>query len=75
MRVLSPAALELNTYLQSYLMMNWLNDLTSIEEPLISDPYLSCGGYYEIKTGGLLKVHADFNKHLKLNLIPLSFLV
>ena len=68
MQVLSPAALELNTYLQSDLMMNWLNDLTSIKEPLISDPYLSGGGYHEIKTGGLLKVHADFNKHPKLNL-------
>ncbi len=68
MQVLSPAALELNSYLQSDLMMNWLNDLTSIEEPLISDPYLSGGGYHEIKTGGLLKVHADFNKHPKLNL-------
>jgi len=68
MQVLSPAALELNTYLQSDLMMNWLNDLTSIKEPLISDPYLSGGGYHEIKTGGLLKVHADFNKHPRLNL-------
>ena len=68
MQVLSPAALELNTYLQCDLMMNWLNDLTSIEEPLISDPYLSGGGYHEIKTGGLLKVHADFNKHPKLDL-------
>jgi YD repeat-containing protein len=68
MQVLSPAALELNTYLQSDLMMNWLNELTGIEEPLISDPYLSGGGYHEIKTGGLLKVHADFNKHPKLDL-------
>lgn len=68
MQVLSPAALELNTYLQSDLMMNWLNDLTSIEEPLISDPYLSGGGYHEIKTGGLLKIHADFNKHPMLDL-------
>lgn len=68
MQLLSPAALELNAYLQSDLMMNWLNDLTSIEEPLISDPYLSGGGYHEIKTGGFLKVHADFNKHPKLDL-------
>jgi len=68
MKVLSPSALQLNTYLQSDLMMNWLNNLTGIEEPLISDPYLSGGGYHEIKRGGLLKVHADFNKHPKLNL-------
>jgi Rps23 Pro-64 3,4-dihydroxylase Tpa1-like proline 4-hydroxylase len=68
MKVLSKSALELNTYLQSDLMMNWLNILTGIEEPLIADPYLSGGGYHEIKTGGFLKVHADFNKHPKLNL-------
>ena len=68
MQVLSPAALELDTYLQSDLMMSWLNELTRIKEPLISDPYLSGGGYHEIKTGGLLKVHADFNKHPKLDL-------
>tara|TARA_B110000977_G_C10708535_1_gene350280 strand:- start:9 stop:455 length:447 start_codon:yes stop_codon:yes gene_type:complete len=67
-QVLSPAALELNTYLQSDLMMSWLNELTRIKEPLISDPYLSGGVYHEIKTGGLLKVHADFNKHPKLDL-------
>lgn len=68
MQVLSPSALHLNSYLQSDLMMNWLNELTGIEETLISDPYLSGGGYHEIKTGGLLKVHADFNKHPKLDL-------
>lgn len=68
MQVLSPAALELNTYLQSDLMMNWLNELTQIKETLISDPYLSGGGYHEIKTKGLLKIHADFNKHPKLEL-------
>ena len=68
MKVLSKSALELNTYLQSDLMMNWLNILTGIEEPLIADPYLSGGGYHEIKTGGFLKVHADFNKHPKVNL-------
>ena len=68
MQVLTPSALELNTYLQSDLMMNWLNGLTGIKEPLISDPYLSGGGYHEIKNGGLLKIHADFNKHPKLDL-------
>ena len=65
---LSSQALHLNSYLQSDLFLDWLNILTSIEEPLISDPYLSGGGYHEIKQGGLLKVHADFNKHPKLAL-------
>jgi len=35
---------------------------------LISDPYLSGGGYHEIKQGGVLKIHADFNKHPHINL-------
>lgn len=68
MRHLSKSALELNSYLQSDLMLNWLNKLTGIKEPLISDPYLAGGGYHEIKKGGLLKVHADFNKHSRLDL-------
>jgi Rps23 Pro-64 3,4-dihydroxylase Tpa1-like proline 4-hydroxylase len=68
MQVLSPSALHLNSYLQSDLMMNWLNEISGIKEPLISDPYLSGGGYHEIKPGGLLKVHADFNKHPTLDL-------
>jgi Rps23 Pro-64 3,4-dihydroxylase Tpa1-like proline 4-hydroxylase len=68
MRVLSPAAIELNSYLQSDLFMGWLNAVSGIEEPLIADPYLAGGGYHEIKRGGLLKIHADFNKHPKLDL-------
>jgi hypothetical protein len=40
-----------------------LQELTGIKETLLPDPYLEGGGYHEIKPGGLLKVHADFNKH------------
>lgn len=68
MQILTPSAIHLNSYLQSDLMLNWLNDLTGIKETLISDPYLSGGGYHEIKSGGYLKIHADFNKHPKLDL-------
>ena len=68
MGALSPHALILNSYLQSDLFLMWLNKLTGIEEPLISDPYLAGGGYHEILQGGFLKVHADFNKHPKLDL-------
>jgi hypothetical protein len=68
MGVLSRQAIHLNSYLQSDLFMYWLNQLTGIIEPLIADPYLSGGGYHEIKRGGFLKVHADFNKHPKLDL-------
>ena len=65
---LSPSALQLTTYLNSDLFLEWLNELTGIKEPLISDPYLTGGGYHEIKSGGLLKVHADFNKHENLDI-------
>lgn len=68
MQVLTPAALHLNSYLQSDLFLEWLQKLTGIKETLISDPYLAGGGYHEIKRGGLLKVHADFNKHPLLDL-------
>ncbi len=68
MGVLSPAALHITSYLQSDLFLGWLNSLTGIKELLISDPYLAGGGYHEIKSGGLLKVHADFNKHSQLDL-------
>ena len=65
---LSPAAKELIGYLNSDIFLKYLQDLTSINETLISDPYLTGGGYHEIKKGGLFKVHADFNKHPMLNL-------
>lgn len=68
MRLLTPSALHLNGYLQSDLFLQWLSTLTGVSEPLIADPYLAGGGYHEIKRGGLLKVHADFNKHPKLDL-------
>ena len=44
-------------------MLKWLNDLTGIHEPLISDPYLRGAGYHELKNGGVLQMHVDFNKH------------
>ena len=66
--LLSKNAVFLNSYLQSDLMLKWLNDLTGIKEPLISDPYLRGAGYHELKKGGVLKMHVDFNKHTFLNL-------
>lgn len=50
-------------YLHSQPVLEFLQELTGIKETLMPDPYLIGGGYHEIKPGGLLKVHADFNKH------------
>lgn len=55
-------------YLNSQPFLEFLQTLTGIEEPLIGDPYFEGGGQHEIKPGGLLKLHADFNKHTFLKL-------
>ena len=65
---IKPNAEKLITFLNSDVFLDYLKKLTGIERDLISDPYLSGGGYHEIKNGGLLKVHADFNKHPHLDL-------
>ncbi len=51
-------------FLNSQPVLEFLQELTGIKETLLPDPYLIGGGYHEIKPGGLLKVHADFNKHI-----------
>lgn len=68
MKSLMPHAAYLTNYLHSEMMLEWLNCLTEIKQPLISDPYLVGGGYHESQRGDLLKVHADFNKHPQLGL-------
>jgi Rps23 Pro-64 3,4-dihydroxylase Tpa1-like proline 4-hydroxylase len=50
-------------FLNSDFFLRFLQDITSIDESLFSDPELNGGGLHEIKSGGLLKVHTDFNKH------------
>ena len=50
-------------FLNSETFLNFLQNLTSIKEKLIADKQLNGGGLHEIKSGGLLKVHTDFNKH------------
>ena len=39
-----------------------------MQETLIPDPYLWGGGYHELKNGGYLNIHADFNVHPQLEL-------
>ena len=42
--------------------ITFLEALTGIDG-LIPDPYFGGGGFHELKTGGYLDVHADFNYH------------
>lgn len=55
-------------FLNSEPFLQFLQILTGIKEPIIGDPYFLGGGQHEIKKGGLLKIHADFNKHPTLEL-------
>jgi|688.fasta_scaffold227430_2 Rps23 Pro-64 3,4-dihydroxylase Tpa1-like proline 4-hydroxylase len=59
---LSENAREFIRFLNSQVFIDFLSNLTGIEN-LIPDPYLAGGGYHELKPGGFLKIHSDFNKH------------
>lgn len=50
-------------FLNSEPFLEFLQSLTGIKEKLLGDPYFGGGGLHEIKRGGLLKIHADFNKN------------
>ncbi|MDA7714074.1 2OG-Fe(II) oxygenase [Candidatus Pelagibacter sp.] len=50
-------------FLNSKRFINYLQTITSIQETLLPDNSLSGGGLHEIKKGGVLKIHTDFNKH------------
>lgn len=56
-------------FLNSYSFLDFIQKLSGIEQKLIPDPYLFGAGLHEIKKGGFLKIHSDFNVHpqLKLN--------
>ncbi len=54
-------------YLNSQPFLEFLSLLTGIEN-LIPDPYFDGGGCHQIQPGGMLKIHADFNKHPKTKL-------
>ena len=59
---LSEHAREFIRFLNSQVFLDFLTNLTGIEN-LIPDPTLVGGGYHELKPGGFLKIHSDFNKH------------
>jgi Rps23 Pro-64 3,4-dihydroxylase Tpa1-like proline 4-hydroxylase len=54
---------KLIDFMNSKSFLNFLQNITSIKEKLIADPELNGGGLHEIKSGGYLKIHTDFNKH------------
>lgn len=58
---------EVLYFFNSRPMLEFLEDLTGIRG-LIPDPYFMGGGLHQIKPGGFLEVHADFNRHNKLKL-------
>lgn len=55
-------SLPLMHYLNSLPFLQFLEKLTGIKN-LIPDPQFLGGGFHEIKRGGFLKIHADFNSH------------
>jgi hypothetical protein len=53
--------------LNSEEFLQWLNYITEIEEPLISDPGLFGGGLHQSIKGAFLNVHVDYNIHPETN--------
>ena len=55
-------------FLNSQVFLQFIQNITSIKENLIADKELNGGGLHEIKKGGILKIHTDFNRHPTLDL-------
>jgi Rps23 Pro-64 3,4-dihydroxylase Tpa1-like proline 4-hydroxylase len=64
---MGPATRNLLAEFNGQVFIEFLESLTGIEG-LISDPHYVGGGLHQIRTGGFLKVHADFNRHTRLQL-------
>lgn len=62
-----PKTKEFMHFLNSQPFLEFLSILTGIEN-LIPDPFFDGGGCHQIQPGGMLKIHADFNKHPKTKL-------
>lgn len=63
-----PNTKKLVHFLNAQPFLEFLQELSGIEETLIPDPYFEGGGYHEIKPGGFLKLHVDFHLHRRMNL-------
>ena len=64
---MGPVTRSLLHELNSSVFINFMESLTGIEG-LIPDPHFWGGGLHQIRRGGYLKVHADFNSYTKLRL-------
>ena len=58
-----PKTREFMHFLNSQPFLEFLQELSGIEETLVPDPYFEGGGMHQIKPGGYLKVHVDFHSH------------
>lgn len=65
--LMGPATRQTLAYLNSGTFLGFLEELTGISG-LIPDPYFKGGGLHQIKAGGFLNVHADFNWYPRLEL-------
>ncbi|GIH76203.1 2OG-Fe(II) oxygenase [Planobispora longispora] len=64
---MGPATRHLLAEFNSQVFVDFLERLTGIEQ-LVPDPHYEGGGLHQIRPGGFLKVHVDFNRHRRLNL-------
>lgn len=64
--LMGPATRNLLAAFNGQVFIDFLEALTGIEG-LLPDPHYGGGGLHQIRPGGFLKVHADFNRHQRLN--------
>ena len=65
--LMGPATRHLLAEFNSQVFVDFLERLTAVDG-LVPDPHYIGGGLHQIRAGGFLKVHADFNRHRKLRL-------
>ncbi|MGH3697763.1 MAG: 2OG-Fe(II) oxygenase [Pseudonocardiaceae bacterium] len=65
--LMGPATRHLLAEFNGQVFVDFLERLTGIEG-LVPDPHYGGGGLHQIRAGGFLKVHADFNRHHRLQL-------
>lgn len=67
-KTFGPQTRKLMHFLNSEPFLEFIQVVSGIKEKLIGDPYFVGGGQHEIRPGGVLKVHADFNGYPAFNL-------